>query len=76
MLLEGAPFTLDTALDPKAGTVSGVGVAYKDLPRDVEAGDTLLLNDGQIVLDVLKVGSTTHRDARARGRASSPTARA
>ena len=34
-LIEGAPFTLDTELDPKAGTVSGVGVAYKDLPRDV-----------------------------------------
>jgi pyruvate kinase len=58
MLVEGAAFTLDTALDPKAGTVSAVGVAYKDLTRDVAAGDTLLLNDGQIVLDVLAVGST------------------
>ncbi len=44
---------------PRAGTVSGVGVAYKDLLRDVQAGDTLLLNDGQIVLDVVKVGSTS-----------------
>jgi pyruvate kinase len=58
-LTEGAPFTLDTALDPKGGTVAGVGVAYKDLPRDVAAGDTLLLNDGQIVLDVERVGATT-----------------
>lgn len=58
-LIEGAPFRLDTGLGSKAGTVAGVGVAYKDLPRDVEVGDTLLLNDGQIVLDVLKVGDTT-----------------
>ena len=49
MLKEGQPFTLDTALDPKAGTIDAVGVAYKDLPKDVTAGDVLLLNDGQIV---------------------------
>ena len=59
LLIEGAPFTLDTALDPKAGTLSGVGVAYKDLPRDVGAGDALLLADGQIVLDVVSVSATT-----------------
>jgi len=58
-LVEGAAFTLDTELDPKAGTAAGVGVAYKDLLRDVAAGDTLLLNDGQIVLDVERVGATT-----------------
>jgi pyruvate kinase len=58
-LAEGAPFTLDTALDPKAGTAQRVGIAYKDLPRDVAAGDTLLLADGQIVLDVLAVSATT-----------------
>jgi pyruvate kinase len=51
-LVEGAPFALDPSLDPAAGTVQQVGVAYPDLPRDVRAGDTLLLNDGQIVLDV------------------------
>jgi pyruvate kinase len=58
LLEEGAPFTLDTALDPKAGTVQSVGVAYKDLPKDVVAGDTLLLADGQIVLDVVRVTAT------------------
>jgi pyruvate kinase len=58
-LVEGAAFTLDTALDPKAGTAERVGVAYKDLPRDVAPGDTLLLCDGQIVLDVERVGDTT-----------------
>src|SRR5215469_9348069 len=58
MLREGQPFTLDTALDPKAGTAEEVGCAYKDLPKDVAAGDTLLLADGLIVLDVEKVTAT------------------
>jgi pyruvate kinase len=57
-LREGASFSLDMALDPTAGTEEVVGVAYKDLPKDVKRGDALLLNDGQIVLDVEKVGST------------------
>ncbi len=58
MLEEGRAFTLDTALDPKGGTVEQVGCAYKDLPKDVSAGDTLLLADGQIVLAVEKVAGT------------------
>jgi pyruvate kinase len=58
-LAEGAAFTLDTTLDPKAGTAHTVGVAYQNLPKDVTAGDTLLLADGQIVLDVVRVGPTT-----------------
>lgn len=58
-LAEGQAFTLDTALDPAVGTGARVGVAYKELPRDVAAGDTLLLADGQIVLDVERVGATT-----------------
>ncbi|HEY2036752.1 MAG TPA: pyruvate kinase, partial [Steroidobacteraceae bacterium] len=58
MLQEGQPFALDTALDPKAGTAEEVGVAYKDLPKDVAAGDTLLLGDGQIVLAVERVSGT------------------
>ena len=57
-LEEGAPFTLDTALDPSAGTVSEVGCAYTNLPADVHPGDTLLLADGQIVLEVEKVSGT------------------
>ncbi len=58
MLKEGQPFTLDMNLDPKGGTIDAVGCAYKDLPKDVVAGDVLLLNDGQIVLDVDSVSST------------------
>ncbi len=57
-LVEGAPFALDTALDPNAGTDLEVGCAYKNLPNDVRGGDTLLLNDGQIVLQVEKVVGT------------------
>jgi pyruvate kinase len=57
-LVEGAPFALDTALDAEAGTGEEVGCAYKELPSDVHAGDTLLLNDGQIVLEVEKVTGT------------------
>jgi pyruvate kinase len=38
--------------------VLAVGVAYKDLPKDVVAGDALLLADGQIVLDVVNVTAT------------------
>ena len=55
ILKEGDAFALDVSLDPSAGTVHAVGVAYKSLPRDVHAGDVLLLNDGQIVLDVTAV---------------------
>ncbi len=57
-LAEGQPFALDTGLDPRAGTREVVGVAYKNLPNDVVAGDTLLLADGLIVLDVEKVGTS------------------
>ncbi|HEY0940729.1 MAG TPA: pyruvate kinase [Steroidobacter sp.] len=54
-LTEGEPFVLDVSLDTNAGTVKSVGVAYKNLPKDVRRGDTLLLNDGLIVLEVTDV---------------------
>ncbi|MEK6806113.1 MAG: pyruvate kinase [Pseudomonadota bacterium] len=57
-LSEGARFTLDTAHAADAGTADIVGCAYQDLPRDVAPGDTLVLNDGAIVLRVEKVGTT------------------
>lgn len=57
-LVEGKAFALDTAFDPKAGTVDCVGVAYKELTSDVTAGDMLLLNDGLIVLEVTGVHGT------------------
>ena len=57
-LVEGEPFTLDTAHDPVGGTDRIVGVAYESLPHDVRAGDTLLLNDGLISLEVTGVKGT------------------
>ncbi len=49
-LTEGDPFVLDASLDPNAGDKNSVGVAYKQLPQDVHRGDTLLLDDGAVVL--------------------------
>jgi pyruvate kinase len=54
-LQEGQPFFLDAALPGDGGTVEGVGVAYPQLADDLLPGDTLLLDDGFIVLRVLKV---------------------
>ncbi len=54
-LAEGATFALDPRLATDAGTQTEVGIAYPNLHKDVKAGDTLLLADGQIVLDVVAV---------------------
>jgi len=51
MLENGAKFVLD-ASRTEPGDVHGVGLDYKELPRDVKPGDLLLLNDGLIVLTV------------------------
>ena len=51
-LADGAEFTLDASLAVDAGDEHAVGIAYKKLPSDVSAGDVLLLNDGQISLQV------------------------
>ncbi|MEY4748537.1 MAG: hypothetical protein RIQ60_751 [Pseudomonadota bacterium] len=51
MLENGQPFVLDAARS-EPGDIHGVGLDYKELPRDVRPGDTLLLNDGLIVLTV------------------------
>ena len=54
MLENGQPFVLD-ASRAEPGDLHGVGIDYKELPRDVRAGDILLLNDGLIVLTVESV---------------------
>ncbi|WP_290647675.1 pyruvate kinase [Aquisalimonas sp.] len=54
-LNDGDSFFLDPELARDAGTKAGVGVAYEALPRDVHPGDTLLLDDGQLVLSVERV---------------------
>jgi pyruvate kinase len=60
LLSNGANFVLDAART-EPGDIEGVGLDYKELPRDVKPGDTLLLNDGLIVLTVSKVqGEKVH----------------
>ena len=54
-LVDGDAFVLDAELGPQAGTQAAVGVTYKNLARDVQAGDTLLLDDGLIALEVTGV---------------------
>jgi len=60
-LEEGAQFTLDADCPADQGCETCVGITYKNLPRDVKRGDTLLLDDGRIVLWVQEVkGSQVH----------------
>ena len=56
MLEVGDRFTFD--IDCELGDQTRVGLDYKELVHDVKSGDTLLLNDGQIVLDVERVAPT------------------
>lgn len=69
-LAAGKPFVLDAAR-AEPGDMNGVGLDYKDLPHDVRAGDTLLLNDGLIVLEVVRViGSQVHTKVKVGGELS------
>jgi len=52
-LEKGARFVLDATCE--LGDATRVGLDYKDLPRDVEPGAVLLLDDGRIVLEVVAV---------------------
>ncbi|HXC39540.1 MAG TPA: pyruvate kinase [Burkholderiales bacterium] len=52
-LTEGDTFTLDAGRE--LGGQDGVGLDYKELPRDVKKGDVLLLDDGRIVFEVEEV---------------------
>ena len=70
-LAEGQPFALDIGLDPNSGNDREVGCAYKDLVKDVKAGDMLLLADGYIVLEVTAVtGNRVETITRAGGELS------
>ncbi|MGE0874886.1 MAG: pyruvate kinase [Burkholderiales bacterium] len=58
-LQKGAKFVLDAQCP--LGDDARAGLDYKDLPRDVDAGAVLLLDDGKIVLDVAFVrGEEVH----------------
>jgi pyruvate kinase len=66
----GAKFVLD-ASRTEPGDIDSVGLDYKDLPRDVKPGDSLLLNDGLIVLTVDAVkGDAVHTTVRLGGELS------
>ena len=54
-LKNGDQFTLDAEMETSEGSQSAVGVAYKQLPNDLIAGNTLLLDDGKIILKVLHI---------------------
>jgi len=71
MLGEGAHFILDAGLAADAGDIERVGVTYKGLPGDVGRGDTLLLDDGLLVLWVEEVtGDEVHCRVMVGGRLS------
>ena len=70
LLVPGEKFILD-ASRTEAGDIRGVGLDYKELPRDVKAGDVLLLNDGLIVLTVDAVrGEEVHTTVKLGGELS------
>jgi pyruvate kinase len=70
MLEPGKKFVLDGART-ELGDDAAVGLDYKDLPRDVKAGDVLLLNDGLIVLTVDAVkGEAVHTTVKMGGELS------
>ncbi len=55
-LAKGQRFILDATCE--LGSDERVGLDYKELPRDVEPGAVLLLDDGKIVLEVTDVRGT------------------
>ncbi len=57
-LEEGETFILDTQCGDLDGNIERVGLAYKELPKDVKRGDTLLLDDGRVVLWVEESNDT------------------
>lgn len=56
-LEEGQSFIFDTELNDDEGTEDTVNLDYKHLPHDVYPGDTLLLDDGRLVMRVDKTDS-------------------
>ncbi len=54
----GQKFTLDAKLGVKEGDNTQVGLTYKQLYKDVKAGDLLLLDDGLLSMQVVSVRGT------------------
>lgn len=55
ILGEGDDFVIDSSIEEDAGDQSQVGVTYKQLSKDVKVGDTLLVDDGKLMLKVKEV---------------------
>jgi len=55
LLKTKSEFILDAALADNKGTEKSVGLTYKDLPKQLEVGDELLLSDALIKLEVTKI---------------------
>jgi len=51
----GDQFILDADLPEMEGDHQAVGIAYKELPNDLNAGNMLLLDDGKIILKVDRI---------------------
>ena len=56
-LINGADFSLDTTIE--MGSSKGAKITYLDLPKDVKPGEKILLDDGKIILEVVKTNLTT-----------------
>lgn len=54
-LIAGNEFALDGALGKHDGDETAVGLTYKALAKDVKKGDILMLDDGNIVLEVREI---------------------
>jgi pyruvate kinase len=66
----GQKFVLDAAR-VELGDIDAVGLDYKSLPKEVKAGDVLLLNDGLIVITVDAVkGEQVHTTVKLGGELS------
>lgn len=63
-LPSGAKFVLDSDLGTNDGDETGVGISYTALAEDVDKGDILVLDDGNVVLRVRRVeGNQIHTRA-------------
>lgn len=56
LLRDGAKFTI--TIEEAPGTSDRVSTTYRDLPRDVKPGDTVLMDDGLLQLRVLSSTAT------------------
>ncbi len=57
-LEEGKTFTVDVGMDDKAGTQQAIGCTYNDLPKDINVGSVLVLDDGRIILKATEIDGT------------------